>query len=1079
MELILIAILAIWLFRIHGRAREAEAALRHLGTKLVTLERQVADLQKHPGAQRDAVTAAAVDETSETHAVSEPEVPPTELDETAVMETAEPEVAAAVPEPIEEVVEQPHAAAAPLPEDAGATPEPAEAFGLRVPPPPARRPRPDVVGIALAAAKSWLFGGNLVVRIGIIVLFFGGAFLLKYANDNALLPIELRLAATALAATALLALGWRLAPKRRGYGLTLEGGGVGVLYLTVFAAARLYDLVPPSLAFPLLIVVSALAAFLAVRQNAAPLAVFGSVGGFLAPVLMSTGGGSHVGLFTYYAILDAGILAIAWFKAWRPLNLVGFGFTFTVGAAWGATQYRPEMLVSVELFLLLFVAMFIAIALLYALRRDLSVRRYVDGTLVFGVPIAAAGLQAVLTKDIPFGLAYSAAGFAAVYLVLAWALRRRPEARVMFEAMLGLGIVFATLAIPFAFSGPTTGAAWALEGAALVGLGLRQQSATQFWFGLFMQGAAACAVLSPFVVDGADEAVLPILNGIFLARVLIAVAAFFTAVMLHRHGRVPFLPSGAAQAAVWPFAWSLLWWIGAGIAEAGYFAGWASDWEMFGVLMGAWPPPGLDVLIAVLLLFFAASAILLEVLARRLDWALVRQPTLALVPAITLVMLMTAVQPSPLAGWRGAGALIAIVVAYALLRRQQDTVSHRILAPLHTLAFLVLSVFASLELLYRLDAVLPGGAWRLAARGALPALLLLVMSYAGQRVRWPVGRFPLAYQGWAMAPYAALIVVWGAASLGHDGGGGPLMWLPILNPLDLALGLAALALVSFHRRIGSLGLKPNGGVIVVAAFVAVAALYGAFWLRVLHHSVGAPYRLPAALIPFDHQLAAVVLWCGFVAAAVHLVRQVTAARLVTLGAGVLLSALWLWVIGATLTADGGRWTVLPLVNPFDLVQALVWAATAFWLLRATRNGLPIAPSAPFLRIAALALAFLWLNAMLLRGLHHWAGIPYTLNDLMRSTVVQAALSLFWTVCALVVMLGASLKHIRAAWFVGAGLLGVTIVKLFVFDLSRLEGVTRIAAFIGIGLLLLLIGYISPLPPRLSQDEDTAKEDGAS
>lgn len=1089
MELIFIVILAVWLYKVQGRAKHAEESARLLGDKLGTLERRLFDLEMRPREPAATVAAALAGGRPEATAAEVPETSPVAQDAAPAGQAA-PEVASFAPE-MAEALEQlsrrdagPAEEPAPMGEPAPTAPPaaasaPTEGFGLRVPPEPPRPARPDVLTTIRDAAKSWLFGGNLVVRVGIIVLFFGGAFLLKYASDNSLLPIELRLAATALTATVLLALGWRLAPKRRGYGLTLEGGGVGVLYLTVFAAARLYDLVPPGLAFALLIVVSALAAFLSVRQDAAPLAVFGSVGGFLAPILMSTGGGSHIGLFTYYAILDAGILAIAWFKAWRPLNLVGFGFTFIVGAAWGATQYRPEMLVSVELFLALFVAMFIAIALLYALRRDLAVRGYVDGTLVFGVPIAAAGLQAVLMRDIPFGLAYSAASFAAVYLLLAAALRRRPEARVMFEAMLGLGIVFATLAIPFAFSGPTTGAAWALEGAALVGLGLRQGRATQFWFGLVMQLAAAGAVLSPFIVGVVDEAALPILNGHYLARVLVSAAAFFTAVVLQRNGRATFLPPGAAQAAIWPFAWSLLWWFGAGVVEAGDLAIWVSEWDKFALLTRDWSPTGLDVLVGTLLVLFAVSAVLLEALATRLDWALVRQPTLALVPVITLVMLLSVVLPSPLAGWRGAGALVAIVVAYTLLHRQQATVANRILAPLHTLAFLALSVFIGLELLHRLNAVLPGGAWRLAAEGALPALLLLVMTRAGQRIRWPVGRFPLAYQGWAMAPFATLLVVWGAASLFHDGSGGPLMWLPILNPLDLALGLAALGLMSFHRRLPVVGLKVDVAVLVVGSFVAVAAVYGAFWLRVLHHAIGAPYRLPTALLSFDHQLVTVVLWCAFVAAALHLVRQVTPARLVTLGGGVLLALLWLWVVGATLTADGGRWTVLPLANPFDLVQALVWATTAFWLVRASRNGLPVRAFAPSLRIVALALAFLWLNAMLLRGLHHWAGLPYTLHDLMRSTVVQAALSLFWTVCALVVMLGASMKHVRAAWFVGAGLLGVTVVKLFLFDLSRLDGVTRIAAFIGIGLLLLLIGYFSPLPPRLSTEDGATKEDSAS
>jgi Predicted membrane protein len=153
------------------------------------------------------------------------------------------------------------------------------------------------------------------VRVGIIVLFFGIAFLLKYAADNSLLPIEFRLAGVALAAAVLLGLGWRIGERRGAYGLILQGGGVGALYLTVFAATRLYHLLPAGAALPLLIAICGLSAFLAVRRTRRRWPSWAARAAFLAPVLLSTGGGNHVMLFSYYALLNAGIFAIAWFKA--------------------------------------------------------------------------------------------------------------------------------------------------------------------------------------------------------------------------------------------------------------------------------------------------------------------------------------------------------------------------------------------------------------------------------------------------------------------------------------------------------------------------------------------------------------------------------------------------------------------------------------------------------------------------------------------------------------------------------------------------------------------------------------------
>jgi uncharacterized membrane protein len=173
-----------------------------------------------------------------------------------------------------------------------------------------------------------LLQANMVAKVGILVLFFGLAFLVKYAYERVHVPIELRLSAVALGAIALLFVGWRLRVKRAGYALALQGGGIAVLYLVIFAAFRMYGVLPATLAFGLLFGIAVASAVLAVAQNSLSLAVIGVSGGFLAPILASTGQGSHVMLFSYYAVLNTGIVVVAWLKAWRVLNVLGFAFTF-------------------------------------------------------------------------------------------------------------------------------------------------------------------------------------------------------------------------------------------------------------------------------------------------------------------------------------------------------------------------------------------------------------------------------------------------------------------------------------------------------------------------------------------------------------------------------------------------------------------------------------------------------------------------------------------------------------------------------------------------------------------------------
>ena len=145
-----------------------------------------------------------------------------------------------------------------------------------------------------SAFMRWLTGGNPLAKVGIVLLFFGIAFLVRYAAERDLISIQLRLSSAAVIALGLLAIGWRLRHRSPVYALTLQGGAIGGLYLTSFAAFKIYALLPHGLVFGLLIVICAASVALAVLQRAQGLAVLASLGGYLAPILLSTGSGDHV-----------------------------------------------------------------------------------------------------------------------------------------------------------------------------------------------------------------------------------------------------------------------------------------------------------------------------------------------------------------------------------------------------------------------------------------------------------------------------------------------------------------------------------------------------------------------------------------------------------------------------------------------------------------------------------------------------------------------------------------------------------------------------------------------------------------
>ena len=185
-------------------------------------------------------------------------------------------------------------------------------------------------------------------------------------------------------------------------------------------------------------------------------------------------------------------------------------------------------------------------------------------------------------------------------------------------------------------------------------------------------------------------------------------------------------------------------------------------------------------------------------------------------------------------------------------------------------------------------------------------------------------------------------------------------------------------------------------------------------------------------------------------------------------------AFWSLLTDFSNSGDAAPLPYLPLLNPVDLAHVFVLLVAGKWILQSRNLALqwPQLDTTAYLRnfqIALGALIFIWLNAMLLRSIHHWANVPYTLRDMLDSMLVQAALSLFWSLLALALMLTATRRAWRSLWMLGAVLMAVVVGKLFLVDLSSIGSVARIVSFIGVGLLMLLIGYVAPVPP------DQAKE----
>ena len=716
----------------------------------------------------------------------------------------------------------------------------------------------NTIDKAISLLKAYFTGGNLFVRVGILILFFGVSFLLKYAADQGVFPIEYRLIAVAISAIGLLFFGWSLRHKNRGYGLLLQGAGIGLLYLDSYATFSLYQLIPPLPAFTLMFIISLLAAALAVLQDSRALAVFGFTGGFLAPILASSGSNNYIGLFSYYLILNFAIVSIAWFKAWRELNLVGFLFTFVVGATWGYSSYQTENFTSVEPFLIIFFFFYVIIAVLFTLRQPKKLRGYVDGSLLFGVPLAASGLQYALVEDFQYGVAISSFAMGAFYLVLAWVLWKKVghASRLLSEALLALGIIFISLAIPFTLAPTHTAATWALEGLGLIWLGSRQNRLSVRIFGLLLQAAAGVFIIFGFIEHFLSfQKVIPFFNALFLSALMMAGAGILSARLLSIdfQGR----RKGESMISHLLLIWGLLWLFSSVMVQIDKYMG--DQWHITGFM-----------LLATLVSFI----FMITALRTKPQWKTAWLVAIALLPA----MLFSALQqshglalnihshyPSHYGGWL-TWPLAFFVLYIVIFQLDKKNIHEKSRSIIHTLSGILLVIIITWQGAYQLLFFVTEASDWAKLWLAIPATLALWAIL--KSTHWPIANNRHSYQQYTGTILAIYLILWGlSAVIARGSSTFFLAWLPLLNPLDITLVIVLLTLYQYWKSISidqnatSIKQFQANKSIFAISIAGLTFLWLNFTLfRIANHWFGVTYNIDALYDSNLVQTAVSLLW---------------------------------------------------------------------------------------------------------------------------------------------------------------------------------------------------------------------------
>ncbi|MDP1765820.1 MAG: DUF2339 domain-containing protein [Methylotenera sp.] len=736
--------------------------------------------------------------------------------------------------------------------------------------PPIKPAEPNFIERGITYVKNWLFGGNTLVRSGIVILFIGISFLIKYAAERTQVPIELRLMSIVFGGIALLVLGWRLREKRPQYSWALQGGGIGILYLTIFAALKLYQLIPAGPAFFLLSAIALLSAFIAVKQSAMPLAILGFTGGFLAPVLTSTGQGSHVGLFSYYLVLNLAIAFVAFHKSWRPLNVLGWAFTFIIGTLWGAKCYAPEHFATTEPFLVIFFLLFTAIAVLYAHRQATKASDYVDATLVFGTPLVAFSLQFALLRDSHFGLAYSALALGIFYIGLAWWIftKKRESLKFLGECFVALGVGFITLTLPLALDGRWTSAAWAVEGVGLLWVGLKQNRNFPAFSGLALQLLGAGAFVFGWGLTGHTAAAS---QNMFLGVGFIALSGWACGALWNAYH-----PNKFTILSTFLALWGWLWWVASGLTAIDEF-----------MPNKTFAHAGL--------IFVALSSLLLPLLAHQFKWQKLSSLTTLLLPAILIAVLWEVVSSLfiyhySVFEYYGFIAWPFAFATYAWLI-SRDVIPNK--AWLRAPLLWLIAAIGILEWQHRLwTYVSESYVWSDIGWGILPMLIVGAVTYWQFAKKSNLNTIQLnSAHTWAWVgslPLMTVIILWYLfMSLNSSGKAAPLSYIPLLNPLDIALACALLLLLIWQRAISKLLGKLQHINPILAGIMAFTLLNGML-LRTLHHWVGTPHFWVSIFNNSTVQMAFTILW------------GLTAFTLMLLGHKRLQRQLW--IVGAGLMA---------------------------------------------------------------------------------------------------------------------------------------------------------------------------------
>ena len=390
-----------------------------------------------------------------------------------------------------------------------------------------------------SAAKSNLekfIGENLISKIGIVILVIGVAIGAKYAIDNNLISPLTRIIIGYAFGFALLALAVRLKSKYHNFSAVLLSGGMAIMYFITYAAFSYYDLISQPTAFVLMLIFTAFTVATAVIYDRVVIAHIGLVGAYTIPFLLSDNSGRVAFLFTYTAIINAGILAISVRKYWKSLFYSSFIITWLIFGGWYLARYNAAEHFNLAIafstvFFLIFYLTFLSYKTFF--REEISPENIAlalsNSFIYYGFGFAAidslAGGKEYLGL---FTLANAGLHFVVAFLLS----RLELVQRSVLYLPAAMVLVFITIAVPVEFEGNRITLLWTAEAAILFALARIRQIQLYEYFSYPLMALSWISLLNDWMENAQryfyhDAAQYPVLNGDFLTTILFVAAFVF------------------------------------------------------------------------------------------------------------------------------------------------------------------------------------------------------------------------------------------------------------------------------------------------------------------------------------------------------------------------------------------------------------------------------------------------------------------------------------------------------------------------------------------------------------------------